>query len=1342
MKGDSLASWVSTSTVRNLFTRVRSIRLAAILISLIPSLTSAQTNSVRSRITAAIDERDLIVLRGDTHPSALQEFDRGPAPLNIPLNRMLLLLRRSAEQEASLEALLEQQQFKSSPSYRAWLTPEQFGRQFGPSDQDIQIITSWLQSHGFQVNRVANGRVTIEFSGTAGQLKQAFHTEIHRYGIGDKEYWANSTDPEIPSALAPVIVGIASLHNFPRKPLHRIAGVFSRPKGTSIYHPLRPQLAGVPLFNGGENCGLLGGSCYALAPYDFATIYNILPLWNATAPIDGTGQTIAIVGQSDIYLQDVTDFRSGFGLPAPNLNIINNGPDPGKLATEGDELESDLDVEWSGAIAKGAIIDFVVSASTNSTAGVDLSAEYIVDNNVAPILSESYGACELDLGTAGNEFYNQLWQQAAAQGITVFVATGDSGASVCDRGAATVTDGLSVNGIASTPYNVAVGGTDFNDLQNPTMYWNSTNNPVTQASAKGYIPEMTWNDSCTNSEFFQLTGDVGAENDCNDNSSVYWPAFLAPVGGSGGTSNCTTSTNQSVSSCAGGYAKPSWQTGTGVPNDGKRDLPDLSMFAGDGLNAHFYVVCETDIYGGCPNNEVFNVVGIGGTSAPTPALAGIMALVNQKTQSRQGNANFVFYPLAAQPGASCSSAGTTGSSCIFYDVTTGTIAMSCQTASPNCVTNVTGHQEGVLSGYSTAAGYDLATGLGSINVSALVNNWSSVSFEPTVSTLSLSPTTQITHGSPVNVNITVGPKTGMGMPTGLVSLLTSVGPGAGVFTLANASAVATTRLLPGGSYTVTAHYAGDGTFAASDSSPGISMTVSPEASTTTVQAFTIDQNGNAVPFASGPYGSNVVYLRADVAGQSGQGIPTGTVNLTEMLNGVTTNLAGDPFPLNSDGYTMTPLPGGFYRFFTPGTYFIGASYGGDISFNLNTSSTISFTIAKAQTSAAASITGCIAENGPCITNLGSPIVISATVMSSSSVFSSQPSGTMTFYSNGTQLGAPVAVDSSIIPPVASLPTNQLPIGQNSVTAQYSGDANYTGSTSPATSVDIVVGTTLGLTASSNSIQPGQSVTFTAQVMQTQTGGPTATGTVQFAISGVNVGSPVTVSGGVAQFTSTSLPVGSDQVVATYSGDANYRGSSASITETVSSAAPTFTIVANPTTVIVKASGQSGTSELVITAKNGFSSNGTAMISPVCSGLPPETGCSLASFNLPTNGATTAALYFLTTAPSGAVRTSHGHWNFDAWWNGSNEIVLAIFLFLAVTVLRLAGSHRRWGALLTLLAIAFLIGNGACGGGSGSGGGGGGGNQGTPSGNYPGISVTLTINGVTQTIQNLTVEVGH
>ena len=1318
---------------------------AAAIVFLLPPALRAQVNAPAPRITAAIDEHNLTILRGNTHPLARAENDRGEAAVSLPMERMLLVLRRSALQESALDTLMEQQQNAASPSFHKWLTPQQFGQQFGPGDQDIQTITAWLQSRGFQVAQVSSGRTVIEFSGTAGQVEEAFHTTIHKYSIGGKERWANSSDPQIPTALAPVVGGIATLHDFPRKPFFRTLGLFSHTKGIPGFHrsdsPAANSLAN-PFFTAGGGCGLDDTSCYALAPYDFATIYNVLPLWSAAPAIDGTGETIAIVAQSDIYSQDFADFRSDFGLPVGTLNIINNGPDPGKLASEGDETESDLDVEWSGSIAKGATIDFVVSATTNSSAGVDLSALYIVDNNLAPIMSESYGACELDLGTAGNQFYNQLWQQAAAEGITVLVATGDSGSAVCDRGAEGASNGLSVNGIASTPYNVAIGGTDFNDLQNPLTYWNTSNNPTTLASAKGYIPEMTWNDTCTNAEFFSFGIGTTAEGDCNDTTNSYFPLFLAPVGGSGGASNCITSSGQLVSSCSGGYAKPAWQAGAGVPNDRARDVPDIAMFAGDGLNAHFYVVCETDIYGGCVD-DAFDVIGIGGTSAPTPAFAGVMALIDQQTQSRQGNANYVFYPLAAQAGASCNSSAVVGNGCIFYDVTNGTNAMPCVTGSPNCVTNTAGDSYGVLSGFATTAGYDLATGLGSVNVTNLVKDWTNVAFRATSINLTLNggAAVNVTHGSPVNFNVTVAPQSGPGTPTGLVSLLTSNQQGVTDFTLSNAAVSGSTPLLPGGSYNVTARYAGDGTFGSSTSSPGVPVTVNSEPSSTTIQVFTLDQNNNSNPFASGGFGT-VIYYKASVAGQSGEGVATGSVNFTQTTNGTTTNLPGDPFPLNAEGYTMSPLPGGLNQFPPPGTYSIAAAYAGDASFNPSASAGANFTITKGATTSYLYSLSCGGSGqAPCFVIFGSQYNVVSYVYDAASAFAPQPTGTLALLANGTLLGSPVEMDSSEDPPTAVLSTTQLPQGMNALTAQYSGDTNYAGSTSAAISVHVVMLTSLNLMASSTSISSGQSVTFTAQITPNQGGGPAPTGTVQFSSNGTNLGGAVAVAGGQAQLTTSSLTSGADQIAASYSGDVNYQGSSNSASVTVAGGTPTFTVTASPATIPVSAPGAAGTTVLTFTGINGFSTNGTVTLSAsACVVLPSESGC---SFNPPTisfaaNGSAMTTLSIPTTRSSGMTPNANRRPDRFDWRNDGGHIALMTFACMLLLSIAYRRKQFRWSTALGLIAFTLLLGSTACGGGSG-GGGGGGGNPGTPVGDSP-ITVTFTINGVTVTVPNLFVNV--
>jgi subtilase family serine protease len=722
------------------------------LLSLVPLRASAQSSNAAPRITQAVDENRLTLLPGNTYPLARPEYDRGPAPPSLPMERMMLVLKRSPEQEAALETLLRQQLDKSSSNYHKWLTPEQFGQEFGPADQDIQVVTSWLGSHGFQIAGPSKGRTIIEFSGNAGQVREAFHTPIDKFVVDGVSHWANAKDPQIPTALTPVVAGVDTLHNFPRKAENHYAGEFRREKATGKVRAVNPEFTFTP--PPPEN-GCFGPdtACYAVGPYDFATIYNTAPLW--TASIDGTGVIIAVVAETDINPTDYSDFRGLFSLPytpATNyLNIIHNGTDPG---INGDESEADIDTQWSGGVAKGAKIDFVVSATTGASNGIDLSAQFIVDNNLAPILSESYGECEAGLGIAGNQFYMNLWQQASALGITVLMPTGDNGSAGCDNDNAAPPSpalyGLQVSGFASTPYNLAVGGTDFNDGADETTFWSNTNNSTTQASALSYIPEVIWNNSCANPVFVTLGYGTDAVSSCN-NSSLKDKAVLT-VGGSGGVSGCTLIDVSNPSQCYGGYPKPSWQAGIGVPNDGKRDIPDVSLFAGNGFQGNFYIVCQIDgNRSGDPtcnlNSPYADFAGFGGTSVSTPAMAGIMAMVVQHAGgARQGNPNATLYNLATQSGASCNSAtvGSGVNNCIFYDLAAGagTNAMPCAKAGLNCTTTGSNNY-GVLPGYSTTTGYDQASGLGSVNAFNLVTKWSTAVFGPDFS-ISFTPATPAT----------------------------------------------------------------------------------------------------------------------------------------------------------------------------------------------------------------------------------------------------------------------------------------------------------------------------------------------------------------------------------------------------------------------------------------------------------------------------------------------------------------------------------------------------------------------------------------------------------------------
>ena len=672
---------------------------------------------------------------------------------------------------------------------------QQYGQQFGPTDTDLQTITAWLQSHGFEVGST-KGRTVLEFSGTAGQVQEAFHTTIHKYIVKGEQHWANASDPSIPTALTAAVAGVDSLNNFPRKAMNSYVGTYSE-KTKSLTTP-EPNYSLGPGYT--VACG--GGR----PPMRFLhTISRPSTMCcrcgKHLRPLTARGDD-RDRGSNQHQSNRSHDFLVAVGLtvPANKLNIILNGPDPG---INNDEGEADIDIQWSGAVAPQATIDFVTSQTTDTTDGVDLSAIYIVDNNLAPVVSESYGECELGLGTAGNQFYYTLWEQAAAQGISVFVSTGDNGSAGCDDPGSPAQYGLNVNGIASTPFTAAIGGTDFNQYNSQTNYWNPTNG-ANEESAKGYIAEVAWSNSCTNP--WALTAGLGstAEQVCNNPNLN--PFFLNSNGGSGGPSNCVA--QDVTGSCTGKYPKPSWQMGTNVPKDSSRDLPDVSLFASNGdLTGSFYVICQSDQTGGCSLNAL---AGYGGTSVASPAFAGIMSLVNQKMGVPQGVPGFALYQLATKQANA------------FHDVPTGsTIAMPCYSGTPNCTPQTSGDYYAVLSGYSTGTGYDLATGLGSVDAANLVNNWTKATFTATTATLKLNngAAVNVTHGTAVPVSIDVSPTAATGVASLLVSNQagTTIGQGIDGFPLTSGATAsgAATSLLPGGTNYVIAHYGGDGTYGGS-----------------------------------------------------------------------------------------------------------------------------------------------------------------------------------------------------------------------------------------------------------------------------------------------------------------------------------------------------------------------------------------------------------------------------------------------------------------------------------------------------------------------------------------------
>ena len=1294
----------------------------------------AQTSHATSRITQAVDENNLAVLKGNVNPLARAEFDQGAVSDGQPLHRMLLLLQRGPDQEAALQKLLDDQQNKSSANYHAWLTPAQFGQQFGPSDADIQTVTNWLQSHGFQITKVTAGRTLIEFSGNAAQVRSAFHTEIHKYLVNGEARMANASDPEIPAALAPVVVGPVSLNNFPVKSHMRRLGTFQKSIKTGETKPLFT----FP--------GCQAGSCFGMGPADFAAIYNTAPLLNGPSKIDGTGQTIAIVGESNIDVQDVIDFRSMFGL-SPNFsssNVILNGPDPGINDSEG---ESDLDVQWSGAVAPGATIQFVTSEPTETTGGIFLSAIYIVENNLAGVMSESFGACEQQIGTL-NQFHNSLWEQAAAQGITVMVSSGDGGSAGCDNfdTAQMASHGLAVSGFASTPFNVAVGGTDFDEVNRWTQFWSSTNNSMTQASALGYIPEIPWNNSC---------GQLGITG-CGASAPQ---GSLNIVAGSGGASTL--------------YLKPSWQSGTGVPLDNHRYLPDVSFFASNGFNGTFYILCQSDASGAgsCNLNDFgFTFQGAGGTSISTPAFAGIMALVNQKQVTaqnpapRQGNANYVLYQLFKKqvnttPALNCNSSSVPASGCTFNDVTHGNSALAnssvgnndvpCAGGSTNCSSKTAG-TNGVLvttaspttPAYSTTTGYDLATGLGSVNAANLVNNWGSVTFLPSTTTLSatvngssVTSISGITHGTAVNLSSSVAAGQGAnGTPTGQVALMATPNPTPGnlsgnlgieeITLSSNGTATGTGVILPGGTYNLTAHYPGDGTFGSSDSTPGISVKIASESSKTLISIPVFNPNTGAETSntpTSLMYGSPYI-ARIDVGNSQAKlsypaqpvctppACPTGIVTWTDSVNSApATPLDGGTFSLNSEGYTEDqPIQ------LSAGSHVLTASYGGDESYQPS-SGTYSLTVTPVTTTTTltASTTNAVVLN---------EFSLTADIKTNSS--GAAPSCNAIVFKDGT---TPMSLGGDCLPTDGSAngPAETVFVtfvlatdpGVHSYTATYLGEPGYLSSVSNTQTVTIKLASMLTVQPAPAQIFLGQSTTLTALVdtgNRPPTQGPT--GTVSF--TGANTGQiknavPCTAatdaSGNEAcQASVTYSPASSETVAATYSGDTNYAANIFSPPALIVVTQPTISISATPLTM---AAGSNGTSTITVTPTGPFTGN----VVVTASTLPPGVTCPSSPLTISVAGATASGTFSCqVAAPSTSLSAANlsqgqmleatsttlikdGKARDKGWWRLSGATG-----FAAVLLLFLPG-RKRYRASLGLGLVCLVSFTLGCGGGSSGGG---------------------------------------
>ncbi len=756
-----------------------SLAVAALIVAvaLPPSAQSQVGSSASPVITQKIDPSKSQMLLGNMRPEATAVNDRGAIGYDSPLEHLLLQLKRSPAQEQALRQYIDDLHKPASPNYHRWLTAQEFGQRFGLAKQDLDTITSWLESYGLKVNLVYPSGLLIDFSGTAGQVHQAFHAEIHSFDVNGVKHFANATDPQIPAALAPAVAGVVSLHDFMPHAMHQMRPAYTFTAGGFQYQ--------------------------AVVPGDLAAIYNLNPLFSAAT--SGQGQTIVVIEDTNVYsTADWTKFRSTFGLsgytggsftqvhPAPPTGT-NNCADPG---VNGDDIEAILDAEYASAAAPSAAIELASCANTSTFGGLIALQNLLNGASPPPIVSISYGECEAVNGAASNAAYNSAYQQAVAEGVSVFVSSGDAGAAGCDQNANKGTHGVGVNAFASTPYNVAVGGTDFGDSYagTNTTYWN-TANTSTFASALSYVPEIPWNDSCAGvllASAFGFSTTYGSGGFCNSSiASTY--GYLTTAGGSGGPSGCATGSpaiNKVVGGTCAGYAKPSWQSLVGNPADGVRDIPDVSLFAANGVWGHYYLFCYSDpANGGTPcTGAPSGWSGAGGTSFAAPIVAGVQALVNQRTGSRWGNPNPTYYSLAAAEygasgNSSCNSTLGLGaaSSCVFYDVTQGDIDVNC-TGPQNCYTP--SGANGVLStsnsayapAFGTTTGWDFATGIGTLNAANLVNGWPSLPTQNFSISASPASVTITQGGAPGTSTVTVTATNGF---SGSVSLVvTGCPPGA------------------------------------------------------------------------------------------------------------------------------------------------------------------------------------------------------------------------------------------------------------------------------------------------------------------------------------------------------------------------------------------------------------------------------------------------------------------------------------------------------------------------------------------------------------------------------------
>lgn len=1182
------------------------------------SANSGQPDRVRGDVTEVRTR-----LQGQTRPMPKEAVDLGEAPASIPSGRMVLWLRRSAQQQAQLKQFLSEAQDSKSAVYRRWMTPASFGAAYGISDHDLFAVKGWLQASGLKIEGVSAARNAIIFSGSAGAVGSAFHTSIHRYSVGHQTHLSNAADPQIPTALVPVISAVSPMNDFHPKPLH-VLGKSAR------YDAASGHIRSAITISNPD-----GANDLFVTPADASIIYDTPnQSFNpaATRTFDGSGVTIGILGYSALAMSDVQNYHTAFlpaaaagNLPHP---ILDGEIDPG-IIPGADADEALLDVELASGLAPAAGINYYYAASTDLSDGLILAGLRALEENKVNILSVSYGQCEADLGLNGNLEWSELWQEAAAQGISVTVSTGDSGSASCDGDvqASEATRGLSVSGLASTPYNIAVGGTDFYSLANSfSTYVNvaSTGTYPYYATALSYIPENPWNDSSTvvgNS----FTLNTPTYNDIGQTNIIAGGGGLSSAAACGGYVQDDGTCSQSLS----GYTQPPFQTGFQSVTP-VRALPDVSLLSANGFYGAAWVFCSdstTDAAGGVytdcqvdANGRLIDdqsVGAIGGTSAAAPAFAGMLAMISQSQGGvRLGQADSVLYNLAQDYNPNPANPGKYQRS--FHDVAIGNNSVYCVSGTLNCGSNQ------FLTSYNATPSYDMATGLGSVDLSQLINLWSTTNFVNTSNILTAGISSDalstvpisVVHGTPLTFSTAVTPSDATGQfsiiaaDNARAASFTDFGPVSGTGSL-------TTNDLPGGAYTISSYYAGDTSHTGSQSSNSISVTIAPETSTTSLffgdydpATLAITEGLTTVAYGAGTFVSSQVFGNNSTVDYNGNllvdGFPTGSVTFTS--NGTTQTAA-----INSLGYAQLPI-----QSLAPGTYSYQASYPGDASLQASTSSAQSITVTKGVTSFTLQTSGAAAS-------AVDQVFLTAILQTHSIAL--YPGGSVSATANGhsyspLSAGEGQSNGAEAIAFTFSIPASDLAAGANVISVSYGGDANYL----PAAGTTSV--TLLGAAGSFTLTGPSQALVIEASqpastsltinpsngftglvnfVCTVSTAASGHTPTCQAASTEVYGSFGATSTLSVSTFPDT--PAGNYTITVT--------GKSGAISQSVQvplqvTAGPGFALTTASSTLPISAAGQSATAVLTISPTQGF----TGAVTLTCTIAPVPTSGKAATCTLP------------------------------------------------------------------------------------------------------------------------------